>query len=59
MLSENTVNAFMCIETVAGERNDVLDEALEELKNLIETELGGKVEKHILSKECPEVVIAL
>jgi len=59
MLSENTVNAFMCIETVAGERNDVLDEALEELKNLIEMELGGKVEKHILSKECPEVVIAL
>lgn len=36
MLTEETVNAFMCIETVAGERDDVLDAALEELKALIE-----------------------
>ena len=54
MLTEDTVNAFMCIETVAGERDDVLDE----LKALIEKELGGTVEKHILTKDCPEVVIA-
>ncbi|MGN0721886.1 MAG: B3/4 domain-containing protein [Otoolea sp.] len=58
MLTEDTVNAFMCIETVAGERDDVLDAALDELKSLIERELGGTVEKHILTKECPEVVIA-
>lgn len=57
MLTEETVNAFMCIETVAGERDDVLDAALEELKALIETELGGEVTKHILSKDNPEVVI--
>ncbi|MBR6529113.1 MAG: B3/4 domain-containing protein [Firmicutes bacterium] len=57
MLSEETTNAFMCIETVAGEKDDVLDAALDELKTLIETELGGKVIKHILSKENPEVVI--
>ena len=57
MLTEETVNAFMCIETVAGERDDVLDAALEELKSLIETELGGEVTKHILSKDNPEVVI--
>jgi DNA/RNA-binding domain of Phe-tRNA-synthetase-like protein len=57
MLSEETTNAFMCIETVAGEKDDVLDAALDELKTLIETELGGKVTKHILSKENPEVVI--
>ena len=57
MLSEETTNAFMCIETVAGEKDDVLDAALEELKTLIETELGGKVTKHILSKENPEVEI--
>ena len=57
MLSEETTNAFMCIETVAGEKDDVLDTALDELKTLIETELGGKVTKHILSKENPEVVI--
>ena len=58
MLTEDTVNAFMCIETVAGERDDVLDAALDELKALIEKELGGTVEKHILTKDCPEVVIA-
>ena len=57
MLSEETTNAFMCIETVAGEKDDVLDAALDELKTLIETELSGKVTKHILSKENPEVVI--
>lgn len=57
MLSEETTNAFMCIETVAGEKDDILEAALEELKILIETELGGKVTKHILSKENPEVVI--
>ena len=58
MLTEDTVNAFMCIETVAGERDDVLDAALDELKALIEKELGGTVEKHILTKDCPEAVIA-
>ena len=58
MLTEDTVNAFMCIETVAGERDDVLDAALDELKTLIEKELGGIVEKHILTKDCPEVAIA-
>lgn len=57
MLSEDTVNAFMCIETVAGERDDELDAALEELKGLIEAELGGTVTKHVLSKDNPEVVI--
>ena len=57
MLSEETTNAFMCIETVAGEKDDVLDAALDELKTLIEIELGGKITKHILSKENPEVVI--
>lgn len=57
MLTEETTNAFMCIETVAGERDDVLDAALDELKALIEQELGGEVVKHILSKDCPEVVI--
>ena len=36
----------------------MLDAALDELKALIEKELGGTVEKHILTKDCPEVVIA-
>lgn len=57
MLTEKTTNAFMCIETVGGERDDVLDVALDELKTLIERELGGEVTKHVLSKENLEVVI--
>lgn len=57
MLTEDTVNAFMCIETVAGERDDVLDEALDELAALIEKELGGKCQKYVLSKEFSECTI--
>lgn len=57
MLQEDTTNAFMIIETVAGERDDVMDQALDELQSLIETELGGTVTKHVASAENPEVVI--
>lgn len=57
MLTEDTVNAFMCIETVAGERDDVLDEALDELAALIEKELSGKCQKYVLSKEFSECTI--
>ena len=57
MLMEDTTNAFMIIETVAGERADVLDAALDELKAMIEADLGGTVTKHIASAENPEVVI--
>ena len=45
------------IETVAGERADVHDAALDELKAMIEADLGGTVTKHIASAENPEVVI--
>ena len=57
MLTEETRNAFMIIETVAGERAEVLDLALDELKTMIEDELGGTVTKHIASAAEPEVVI--
>lgn len=57
MLTEETKNAFMIIETVAGERADVLDEALEELKAMIEKDLGGTVTKHVADATSPEVII--
>ena len=41
-----------------NKRDEVLHAALDELKTLIEKELGGMVEKHILTKDCPEVAIA-
>lgn len=58
MLTEDTKNAFMCIETVSGEGNDVMEQALSELKKMIEEDLGGKCEKYILSKDMPEVIIS-
>lgn len=57
MLEEDTTNAFMIMEAVADEIDDVMDDALEELKTMIETELGGTVTKHIASAENPEVII--
>ena len=57
MLTEDTNNAFMIIETVAGERDDVMDQALEEMKAMIEQELGGTVTKHIADAANPEVII--
>ncbi|MBQ6593272.1 MAG: B3/4 domain-containing protein [Solobacterium sp.] len=50
MLTEDTVNAFMCIETVDGERADVLEKALDHLASMIESELGGKVRKAVLDR---------
>ena len=57
MLTEDTTNAFMIIETVAGERDDVMDQALEEMKAMIEQDLGGIVTKHIADAANPEVII--
>ena len=48
----------MIIETVAGARDDVMDQALEAMKSRIETELGGTCTKHVASAQNPEVVIA-
>ncbi len=57
MLTEETTNAFMCIETVDGQYDQVLNDALDELKALMETELGAKCQKFIVTKDAPEVVI--
>ena len=57
MLTEETTNAFMCLESVdaSGEQN--LTAAVTELKALIEAEFGGTCRMAILSRECPETVI--
>ena len=57
MLTEDTVNAFMIIESVSGQESDKLNAALDELAGLIEKELGGRCSKHILSHNNKEVVI--
>lgn len=57
MLEEDTVNAFMCIETIDGKSSENLNAAIDELKTMIENELGGTVERYILNKENSETVI--
>ena len=58
MLTEDTGNAFMIIETVGGaEADTVLSEALEALAAEIQKELGGTIRKFIASAENPEIVI--
>ena len=47
----------MCIETISGREYQKLNEALNQLKRLIETELSGECTGHILNSANPEVVI--
>ena len=57
MLTEDTVNAFMIIEAHNAESAANMDAALEELKTMIESELGGTVTKHLATAQEPEVII--
>jgi DNA/RNA-binding domain of Phe-tRNA-synthetase-like protein len=41
MLTEKTTNAFLCIELVDYKREDEFRNALNELANLVEENLGG------------------
>ncbi|MBO5513412.1 MAG: B3/4 domain-containing protein [Mogibacterium sp.] len=51
MLTEETTNAFMCVELTNADRIDELNACLDELADKIKTELGGTVRKHILNKD--------
>ncbi len=57
MLTDDTANAFMCIETVDGASDEALNAALDELISMIESRLGGRCEKRILDSRSPEAVI--
>lgn len=58
MLTEDTKNAFMIIETAdGGQAGAVLDEALDVLAAEIEKNLGGTIKKYKATCENPEVVI--
>lgn len=60
MLTEDTVNAFMCIETVSEADVPRMLEAQAALKKLIEDELcrpDGKVTAYVLDRDYREVVI--
>jgi DNA/RNA-binding domain of Phe-tRNA-synthetase-like protein len=57
MLTEDTKNAFMCVEMTDADRIDDLNAGLDHMAEMIQRELGGTVKKYILSKENPEIVI--
>ena len=57
MLQDHTKNAFMIIESIDADGAARLEPALEELKTLIETELGGTCEKFVVDRTNPEIMI--
>lgn len=56
-LSEETKNAFMIIELVDSSREEAFQAALNELSQLIQTNLGGTTNIQILDIETPEAII--
>ena len=57
ILTENTKNAFLCIELVDETRSDVLEAAVSELAQMVKESLGGEVELKLLDKNDPEMII--
>lgn len=57
MLTENTSKAFMCIELLDAERENIQIDALNELSSLIRENTGAQTEIHILSFDHREEVI--
>lgn len=55
MLTENTQNAFLIIECVDPNRKAVMEKAIAELAEQIQSKLGGTVNTSILTVENPEV----
>jgi DNA/RNA-binding domain of Phe-tRNA-synthetase-like protein len=49
MLTEETKNAFLCLELIQPERHIEFNQALLELKKTVEAYLGGKVSIHVVS----------
>ncbi|MDM0613206.1 B3/4 domain-containing protein [Clostridium perfringens] len=57
MLTEDTKNAFLCIELVDENREKEFENALKELSQLVEENLGGKSEVSILHINNKEAII--
>jgi len=57
MLTENTKNAFLCIELIDETRNKEFYRALKELSNLVAQNLGGKVWIEVLDINNKEFTI--
>ncbi len=57
MLTEETKNAFFCIESIDESRVADLENAIDELANLVEENLGGVYKKAILDIKNKEIII--
>lgn len=57
MLTENTKNAFLCIELVDESREEEFNKALKELEELVSKKLGGVARREILDINKKEVEI--
>ena len=57
MLTENTKNAFLCIELIDVERIEVFRSALKELADLVNQNLGGTFRISVLDSEHTEIEI--
>ncbi|WP_283675986.1 B3/B4 domain-containing protein [Clostridium perfringens] len=57
MLTEDTKNAFLCIELVDEKREKEFENALKELSQLVEKNLGGKSEVSILHINNKEAIL--
>ncbi len=54
-LRTDTRNAFLCLELVDEKREPDLRAALEELSELISSQLGGQIRWRVLNREQPRV----
>lgn len=57
MLTENTKNAFICMELIDGSRNEEFQRALKELSDLVAQNLGGSVKIEVLDMNKREVTL--
>lgn len=57
MLTENTKNAFLCIELIDEKRLNEFENSLNDLANMVEKNLGGTVKISILDINNKEVLI--
>lgn len=56
ILTEDTKNAFLCIENIDG-RDKEFEDALNELRRLCEEHLGGSYEQYIIDRSNPSEII--
>ncbi|WP_313165103.1 B3/4 domain-containing protein [Sedimentibacter sp.] len=57
MLTENTKNAFLCIESVDEKRTEEFESALQDLAKIVQDNLGGACKASILDINNREVII--